>query len=362
MVGQRGNIDDQEIHQGSGGHLVATEHNGAWGRADLLQKPPALLCCYEVKFFLARFTGMKSMNQSEQMIKIASPFSTGGGGSDFERQVGAYYLAMALLRSIPRGQDAGLTREVRFQRLYEGEPLDDLIILSELPVGEAKLALQIKRDLTFGEANEVFDEVMRASWKTLRSPKFTLGIDRFGIGLGLYSKMIDEHYQSVLTWARSSANPADFFSRIAKGGLSNRTQQSFVDLVRAKLDSYVGASVSNDELWDFLRSMVILHFDFQQAGSRDQAYIAEIVGHRLPPEKKNEAPSLFSQLTKYAAEANRTAGSFDTSTLIQQLQVDGFPLLPAPDCRHDLERLYEHGRFVLKDIRTIMYPKKWTTE
>jgi hypothetical protein len=96
--------------------------------------------------------------------------------------------------------------------------------------------------------------------------------------------------------------------------------------------------------------MVILHFDFQQAGSRDQAYIVEILGHRLPPEKKNEALSLFNQLTKYAAEANRTAGSFDTSTLIQRLQANGFPLSPAPDCRRDLERLYEHGRFVLRDI------------
>jgi hypothetical protein len=95
------------------------------------------------------------MGEAPQRVNVASPYSTGGGGSDFERRVGGYYLAMALLRSIPRGQEAGLTHEVKFQRLYEGEPLDDLIIHSELPVGEAKLALQIKRDLTFGEANEV---------------------------------------------------------------------------------------------------------------------------------------------------------------------------------------------------------------
>ena len=57
------------------------------------------------------------MDEAPQATNVASPFSTGGGGSDFERRVGAYYLAMALLRSIPRGQDAGLTREVRFQRL-----------------------------------------------------------------------------------------------------------------------------------------------------------------------------------------------------------------------------------------------------
>ena len=84
------------------------------------------------------------------MKKVASPISTGGAGNDYEKRVGAYYLASLLLQAVPRGQEAGVTREVRFQRLYEGEPLDDLIIVSELPVGEAKLALQIKRDLTFG--------------------------------------------------------------------------------------------------------------------------------------------------------------------------------------------------------------------
>jgi hypothetical protein len=82
--------------------------------------------------------------------KVASPISTGNVGGDFESLVGAYYLAMVLLRSIPRGQDAGVAEEVRFQRLYEGEPLDDLIIISELPIGKAKLAIQVKRYLVFG--------------------------------------------------------------------------------------------------------------------------------------------------------------------------------------------------------------------
>src|SRR4028119_1994224 len=106
------------------------------------------------------------------MPKVASPVSTGGGGSDYERRVGAYYLATALLRSIPRGQEAGLAREVRFQRLYQGEPLDDLVIVSDLPAGESKLALQIKRDLSFGAENKVFDEVIRACWETFNSSNF----------------------------------------------------------------------------------------------------------------------------------------------------------------------------------------------
>jgi hypothetical protein len=236
------------------------------------------------------------------MTKVASPISTGGAGSDYEKRVGAYYLAALLLQAVPRGQEAGVTREVRFQRLYEGEPLDDLIIVSELPVGEAKLALQIKRDLSFGE-NETFDEVIQACWETFKSTNFHIGIDRFGLGIGLYSKNIDEYYQSVLTWARTSTDADDFLKRINQPRLANQTQRSFVQLIRGKLNSYSGSSVTDDEIWNFLRSMVILYFDFQRDGSRDYSYSVEIVSHLLNADKKAEAPQLFTELVDLAAKA-----------------------------------------------------------
>jgi predicted AAA+ superfamily ATPase len=287
---------------------------------------------------------------SISMKKVASPISTGGVGSDYENRVGAYYLAALLLQAVPRGQEAGVTREVRFQRLYEGEPLDDLIIVSDLPVGEAKLALQIKRDLTFGEKDEIFNEVIQACWETFKSTKFRIGIDRFGIGIGLYSKKIDEYYQSLLTWARTSTDSNDFFKRINQQSLANKTQCSFIQLIRGKLDTYLGSSVTDDELWDFLRSMVILHFDFQRDGSRDYSYTVEMVSHLLNPDKKTEAPQLFTELVDVATQANGTAGSFKAEVLMQRLQAK-FSLLSLIDCRSDLEKIRQESDFVLKDIR-----------
>ncbi|MEG4508284.1 hypothetical protein QUA81_32425, partial [Microcoleus sp. F6_B4] len=284
------------------------------------------------------------------MTKVASPISTGGVGPDYENRVGAYYLAALLLQAVPRGQEAGVTREVRFQRLYEGEPLDDLIIVSELPVGEAKLALQIKRDLTFGEKDKIFNAVIQACWKTFKSTKFHIGIDRFGIGIGLYSKNIDEYYQSVLTWARTSTDSNDFFKRINQLRLTNQKQRSFVQLIRGKLDTYLGSSVTDDELWDFLRSMVILPFDFQRDGSRDYSYTVEMVSHLLNTDKKTEAPQLFTELVDVATQANGTAGSFNAEILMQRLQAK-FSLLSLIDCRSDLEKIRQESDFVLKDIR-----------
>src|SRR5438105_1937562 len=116
--------------------------------------------------------------------QVASPFATGGGGDDFQFQVGAYYLGGLLLRHVPRGLNIGTLAEVRFQRLYEGLPLDDLICVTDTAAGQSKLALQIKKDLTFGEKDEMFGDVMTACWRTYTSPRLDRQRDSFGIVLG----------------------------------------------------------------------------------------------------------------------------------------------------------------------------------
>lgn len=284
---------------------------------------------------------------------IASPVSTGGAGEDFEKRVGAYYLACALLRSVARGgHQAAVAREVRFQRLYEGEPLDDLIVISDLSSGESKLALQVKRDLVFGEKNKAFHEVSGACWQTFTSPKFNYHLDRFGVAIALRSKTIQEHYQTTLTWARNSVTAADFLCRISTKRLAHAAQREFVELIRNNLESCAGATITDIDLWKFLQSLVILDFDFQTDGSRDEAYLIEILKRCLPADKSEQSPQLLSKLVDYAAEGKRTAGSLDTATLTRRLAQDGFSLAPAVDCRDDLERLREHAGFILGDIKT----------
>lgn len=248
-----------------------------------------------------------------------------------------------------RGQ-TGVAREVRFQRLYEGEPLDDLIILSDLPSGSRKLALQIKRDLTFGAADATFDEVMRACWDTYRSPNFTRGMDRFGIVLGLYSRRIDEHFQRVLSWASSSTSPADFARRIGQPGLSSAEQRGFHDLIRLKLESF-GDQVEEETLWDFLKHMVLLHFDLESEGSSARALAIEQLSRVLPPDRLAESAVLFDVLVVQAASASSAAGSLDAAMLRKTLVEKGLTLLTPIQIGADLARISEEANVVLKGIR-----------
>jgi len=285
---------------------------------------------------------------------VASPFSTGGGGGNFERQVGGYYLAGLLLGSVPRGLSNGVIKELRFQRLYEGEPLDDLIVTAETGDTKLRLALQIKRDLAFGEKDATFDEVIAACWRTFSASEFNRGGDRFGICLSLYSKNVDEHFQTALSWARNSATAHDFFTRIAVKKLASDKQRNFVALIRGKINDYIGQKVDDEDLWHFLKSFVILRFDFHAAGSADYAHIVELLKTTVENGSSGGASSLFDKLSnKYAAELNQTAGSIDGNALRQKLTAeDGFSLNAAPNYLDDLERLNEHASFILNEIKT----------
>jgi hypothetical protein len=286
----------------------------------------------------------------QQSVNLASPYSTGGGGSDLEHRVGASYLAAALCGVVPRGQPAGITTTVNFQRLYEGHSLDDIVVYSTVATGEAKLALQIKRNLAIGEDNPLFADVMRACWLTYMSPLFNYGVDRFGIVVGLYGQRIDEYYQTALTWARNSNTADDFMMRTNTPRLCSQWQRNFVNLIHQKLNESAGYKVSDVDLWKFLRSMVILHFDFQNASSRDYAYAVANLGHVLRPENRDRAADLFSKLVDYASEGFPAAASFDADELRRRLGIDGYLLTATPNCQEDIDRLQHHAHLIIDDV------------
>ena len=282
---------------------------------------------------------------------VASPVSTGGGGSDFEKLVGAYYLAAIATGTGARGCPDGQVQEVRFQRVYQGQPMDDLIVVVRSSSSfVSKVALQIKRDLVFGQESPLFDKVLRGCWDTFTSSQFNTEHDRFGVVLALYSRSIDEYYQSVLTWARCSATAADFFERIGTKGLSSQTQRSFVALIRHKIKSFLGNDAEDDQIWNFLRSMILLRFDFHNEGSADHAHILQLLTLTLPQGCATTAAGAFSALTESAAKAARTAGSLDREALSKELLGAGVTLVPRHDCSEDLGRLRRHAGFILDDI------------
>jgi hypothetical protein len=147
---------------------------------------------------------------------MASPYSTGGGGTHFEARVAASCLAAVLCEASVRGLPGEFAATVRTQRAAFGDPLDDVIVTGVHQDGRAtQIDLQIKNKLTFTEDNEEWSDVLKRAWDTFAKVGFDPVVQRIGVGIGAYNGRVDQHYQSVLTWATYSTDGQHFRERIA---------------------------------------------------------------------------------------------------------------------------------------------------
>ena len=252
-----------------------------------------------------------------------------------------------------RGLPGDFATVVQSQRASFDEPLDDIIIKGVRQNGrETQLDIQIKNQLTFTQNDPEWVDVLKQAWDTFAKGTFDPTLHRIGVGIGTYSARADQHYQSVLSWATYSTDGRDFRERIEKGDYSHKDKQTFVDTVRAILTVHVGRKPTDDEVWRFLSSFVIIHFDFQSGdASRDTAGVIDRLKGLVAPANRGLAAGIWDYLVKKAGELIPAGGGASRATLAQQLSRDGFSLGSAPSFWRDIATLQRESALALGDIK-----------
>lgn len=259
---------------------------------------------------------------------MTSPYASGGGGSFFEAPVLSYYLAALLCELPARGVLGNVVTGVRAQRGELGAPLDDLVLAGATDDGVITgLHLQIKNKISFTSGNAKWIDVLQRAWDTFTADGFDGTRMRFGVGIGRYSARADDEYQPVLSWARYSDSADDFFLRIEKQDFSSSTKIAFVQTIRETLTAHAGRAVSNDELWNFLKCFVLIHFDFQNVDvSRDAEAVRDRLRALFADSLESCAAELWNHLITQASRLIPVAGSLDRAALRQQMRAEGFIL------------------------------------
>lgn len=141
-------------------------------------------------------------------------------------------------------------------------------------------------------------------------------------------------------WASHSTDGQHFRERIEKGDYSHKDKQAFVETV-------------DDEIWRFLASFVIVHFDFQSGeASRDAANVVDRLKGMLSPANRGLASRIWDHLIAKAGELIPVGGGATRATLIQQLTGHGFDLSPAPSFWQDIAALQRDSDRALGDIKS----------
>ena len=249
-----------------------------------------------------------------------SPAASGPAGSHFEGQVGAYYLLSLLTGSEPRGLPGTVIDRIELQRAAEGFPLDDVIVHAHDTHGDpAVIEIQVKRSIAFTPRDPVFRAVVAHIVEASRKPGFWTSSYESAIATARTSRKINGAYQDVLTWARELGDAATFMARIARPGSSNPDMRTFVDAFKLHL---LAAGLPNDgeTVWQLLRKLQILVFDFTARGSATEDLAKERAVRALHPDDAPRAGNLWTTLIELALQIARSGGDRTRDRLIEDLR------------------------------------------
>jgi hypothetical protein len=220
----------------------------------------------------------------------------------------------------PRGLPGTTIDRVEFQRGDDGFPLDDVVVhAQENTTGRAStLQIQVKRSIQFSPSDAVFKKVVGQIAKAIAEPDFWTGRNELAIATAATSRKIDGAYQDVLRWARQLGSAKAFFERLNRSGTANNDMRTFVGTLRDHLRD-AGAAHDDETVWNVLRRLQILTFDYAAIGSIAEELSRERAVRVLPREDGAKASSFWGVLTDLSEEIAADGGDRDCTRLLADL-------------------------------------------
>ena len=284
-------------------------------------------------------------------MQATSTASSGPAGSHFEGQVGAFYLLSMLSGAPPRGLPGTVIDRVALQQANMGRPLDDVIVHAHDVAGNTTvLEIQVKRGITFTPSDPVFREVVGQIVKASRRTDFFSTRYELAIAIAKGSRKLDGSYQEILMLARQIGDAAAFMSRLRLAGAANDDMRTFVQTFRSDLRA-AGSPDDETTVWQLLRRLQILAFDFTVPGSASEELARERVARVLHADDVPRAGALWKNLVEHALEIAIAGGDRTRETLISSLAPLSYRF--AGERRHTSARaaLAEASRLALEDFQ-----------
>lgn len=281
----------------------------------------------------------------------SNPFSTGGGGTNFETRIQAAFTVLMLTGRISPCLPPWPITRIKLQGSYVGFTTDDFIVYTRDSCSqqEAKLLAQIKHEVGITERDGTFAKVIRAAWKDFNdSGVFTVGVDTLALITGPLSTTDINQVRPLLEWARHSEDEREFLGKVYTSHFSSELKQEKLLAFRVNLTRANGGNhVTDKQLWDFLRSYYLLGYDLDASSGSTLSLIQSLIAQSY----KGSPSALWSQVVEAVQSANQNAGTITLDTLPREI-VNSFGAREDRQWDSDLRKLKEHGEYIIGGIRT----------
>lgn len=257
----------------------------------------------------------KKQGDTTKSDELSNPFSTGGGGLNFETRVQASFAVLMLAGGFSPVLPIAPIVRIKLQGKHKGFATDDLIIFTDDLNGNggARLLGQIKHSISITENDPTFGEVIRSAWADFRNPDvFQEGRDSIALITGPLSATDTQNVRTILEWARHSESAEDFLDKVEKTQFSSKAKRDKLQAFRVQLkEANAGTELQNDELWRFLKCFHLLGYDLDVRSGVTLSLLHSVIGQRAP----DNANAIWARLTDEVQYANQNAGSLTRDSI-----------------------------------------------
>ena len=246
-----------------------------------------------------------------------SPLSTGGGGCEYERMVGATYPAATVCGGASPSV-AGTVAEVESQQHAAGHILNNAAAMHDGNGGAHKLSLQAEHNQCMGRSPD-FKDAVADCWCMFMGREGTVfdrSADRLGMVAPLASGRAHRNCLPVLETARAGGGGAAFWSRLKRGAHFGRRLES-ANFVRDAAAGSAEPVATGNGAWKFLwpPCAAALDADGQSAAGRTLAATGPMADVPQPSHSLCPRPCT-------AAACRPCAGAHSTAALAAAAQAD----------------------------------------
>lgn len=284
------------------------------------------------------------------MSDKASVFQKGGGGTNFEQLVQTAFLTTLIIRGEVPCIPSGELSEVAMQVTKMGYKTDDFMATAKSASGKHRLLVQVKHDISFTANNEKFKEVINAFWKDYNNTSiFDKKKDKLIIVKNGLTKDERNHLKSLFNWAVNHATQTDFHLEVNR--IKAKKQQ--LDVFRSVLkEANNNKELTDKEIWEFLKCVDVLEYDFLNEGSVDKTYFLNLI--KLSKSKKSTTTEkeIWDSIFSYVATLNPNGGSATLESIKDKDFFQHFDNTQLSPYSKAVEKLKSDSKEILRPIKT----------
>ncbi len=252
--------------------------------------------------------------------QISNPFSTGGGGVNFQNKVQASFVVLMLTGGFAPCFPDCVINKIQLQGRHSGHNTDDLIVFTERQ-GDGqrkKLLCNVKRSISITKKNPIFRQVIQDAWNDFINPKILKrGQDSIALVTGPLSATDTVDVREILDWARACENSGEFVTNVGLANFSSDAKKYKLTTFRFHLKNANGGhEVSDDEVFQFLRHFHLLIYDLDIRAGVTLALLQSLIGQY----SQNNVQNIWTRVIAEMQSANQNAGTITIDTLPDDIQ------------------------------------------